>query len=489
MFSIDVNGAGMPAASASPTSIDFGSQAVSASSGAHRVTVTNTGPAPLTIYSMSLAGTNAREFSLRNSTCAGTIAAGGSCAADAVFTPAVAGARVATITLQSNASNGALSVALRGSGVVVSAPPPSPWASQDVGAVGVAGSVAYSGGTFTVRGSGADIWGSADAFRFAHQALTGDGTIVARVAAVDNVQAWTKAGVMIRDGAAAGAPNAAMIVSAGKGLSFQYRRTSGGITANVAAAGVAPQWVRLTRAGNIFTAAISSDGAAWTPAGQATIAMSSTVRIGLAVTSHSATQAAAGTFDHVSIAAASATSALPGGWQTTDIGASGKSGSASEAGGTFTVAGAGADIWGTADAFRYAYGTLAADGAIVARVATVQSINTWTKAGVMIRQSLAAGSAHASIFVTPAKGIAFQRRAASGGTTVSTTIAGAPPAYVKLTRAGNLVTASTSADGVVWKTVGQQTMSFSGAMWVGVAVSSHDVTQRATATFDRVTVN
>jgi len=132
---------------------------------------------------------------------------------------------------------------------------------------------------------------------------------------------------------------------------------------------------------------------------------------------------------------------------------------------------------------------LAADGSIVARVATVQSVSAWTKAGVMVRQSLAAGGAHASIFVTPGKGIAFQRRAASGGTSVSTTIAGAPPAYLKLSRAGNVVTASTSADGAAWKIVGQQTLPTSGPVWVGFAVSSHDATQPATATFDRIIVN
>jgi len=487
MFSVDVNGAGMPAVSASPTSIDFGSQPLAASSAGHHVTVTNTGRAPLTIYSMSIGGANARDFTMRTSTCAGTIAAGASCGADALFTPAAAGARVATITLQSNASNGALAIALRGSGAAVSSPPPTPWTSQDVGAVGVAGSATYSGGTFTVRGSGADIWGTSDAFQFVRETMTGDGSIVARVAAIDNVQAWTKAGVMIRDGTAAGAPNAAMIVSAARGASFQYRKTAGGTTANRPASGAAPQWVRLTRTGSVFVAAISADGAAWAPVGKATIAMPATVQIGLAVTSHSTALSAAATFDHVAIAAAVPT--LPAGWQTADVGAVGKSGSASEAGGTFTVAGAGADIWGTADAFRYAYRLLAADGSIVARVATVQSVSAWTKAGVMIRQSLSPASPHASLFVTPGKGIAFQRRTAAGGASLSTAIAGAAPAYVRLARAAGIVTASTSADGVAWKLVGQETVAGTGAVWVGIAVSSHDVTQRATAAFDRVVVN
>src|SRR6185436_19114387 len=63
---------------------------------------------------------------------------------------------------------------------------PSGWQSGDLGAVGV------------VRGAGADIWGTADAFRLAYQTLSGDGQIVARVASVQNINAWTKAGVMIR---------------------------------------------------------------------------------------------------------------------------------------------------------------------------------------------------------------------------------------------------------------------------------------------------
>ncbi|MEO8521227.1 MAG: hypothetical protein ABI603_07690, partial [Acidobacteriota bacterium] len=49
---------------------------------------------------------------------------------------------------------------------------------------------------------------------------------------------------------------------------------------------------------------------------------------------------------------------LPEGWSTTDIGAVGAAGSATGSGDAFTVQGAGADVWGTADAFRFAYTTL-----------------------------------------------------------------------------------------------------------------------------------
>ena len=83
---------------------------------------------------------------------------------------------------------------------------------------------------------------------------------------------------------------------------------------------------------------------------------------------------------------------LPAQWQTANIGAT-SGGGAGESGGTFTVTGAGADIWGTTDAFRYVYRTLTGDGTIVARVMSVQNLNAWTKAGVMIREVARSGIA------------------------------------------------------------------------------------------------
>ena len=51
---------------------------------------------------------------------------------------------------------------------------PSPWNTADIGAVGAPGSASYSSGTFTIAGSGADIWGTADEFRFVYQGASGD---------------------------------------------------------------------------------------------------------------------------------------------------------------------------------------------------------------------------------------------------------------------------------------------------------------------------
>jgi hypothetical protein len=178
---------------------------------------------------------------------------------------------------------------------------PSGWSHQDVGAVGVAGSASYSGGVFAINGAGADIWGTADAFHYAYQSLSGNGQITARVASVANVNAWTKAGVMIRGSLASNAAMAIMLVSPSKGTALQYRTSNGGSAANIAGPNVtAPYWVRMVRSGNTITASVSSNGSSWTTVGSVTLTLGSTVQIGLAVTSHNSSRLATASFDNVS---------------------------------------------------------------------------------------------------------------------------------------------------------------------------------------------
>ena len=184
---------------------------------------------------------------------------------------------------------------------------PSTWLTRDIGLVGQPGSASATSGTFTVSGAGADVWGTADAFRFAYQPLAGDVTITARVASIQGAQAWTKVGVMIRATTHAGSAHAFMLVSLSNGVAFQRRTTSSGTTTSTAAAGAAPRWVRLSRSGSIITASVSGDGRAWTVVGRETISMPSTALVGFAVSSHDSTRLATGTFDSVSISIAPST--------------------------------------------------------------------------------------------------------------------------------------------------------------------------------------
>jgi hypothetical protein len=180
---------------------------------------------------------------------------------------------------------------------------------------------------------------------------------------------------------------------------------------------------------------------------------------------------------------------LPNPWETADIGSCGVAGNASWRTDVFTGWGSGADIWNAADAFRFVYRPLTGDGEIRARVLGVENTNTWAKAGVMVRETLEAGSRHAMMVLTPGNGLSFQRRTATGGTSLSTSGgAAAAPRWVRVVRAGSTLTGSASTDGTTWTTVGTETIAMGEAVYVGLAVTSHDNAQRCTARFDNVSL-
>src|SRR5262249_6739600 len=139
---------------------------------------------------------------------------------------------------------------------------------------------------------------------------------------------------------------------------------------------------------------------------------------------------------------------VPSPWATQDVGPVGTPGSANFSNGVFTLQGAGADIWGDTDAFRFVYQAMSGDGEIVARVTGMQNTDTFAKAGLMLRQGLTASSAHVILDIRPGGNVEFMTRSTSGGQT--NYLGGTTrsfPAWLKLTRSGSTVTAATSADG------------------------------------------
>lgn len=178
---------------------------------------------------------------------------------------------------------------------------PNPWVTQDIGSVAVTGSATYASGVFTVAGSGADIWGTADAFQYVYQSASGDCSIVARVDSQQNTHAWAKAGVMIRETTVANSRQVMTVVTPSNGVAFQRRGSTGGSTSATTAGGVtAPRWVRIVRAGDTFTSFHSSDGVAWSQIGTPqTIVMGTEVQVGLCVTSHNNAVLSESTFSNV----------------------------------------------------------------------------------------------------------------------------------------------------------------------------------------------
>ncbi len=169
-----------------------------------------------------------------------------------------------------------------------------------------------------------------------------------------------------------------------------------------------------------------------------------------------------------------------------------------EAAGTITMSGGGTDIWNTADQFRFAFKSLTGDATIVAKVESLGNSDPWAKAGVMIRESLDAGSRYAIILASPANGVRFQGRLTTGAAAVSDSTAPAvptpeqialrAPVWVKLERKGSTFNGFYSTDGVKWTTMnwGPQTINMAGPIYIGLAVTSHNANASTTAVFSNV---
>jgi len=182
---------------------------------------------------------------------------------------------------------------------------PAPWTAQDIGSPALAGTTSLTAGAWTVTAAGTDIWAGSDQFRFISQPLVGDGEIIARVDGLVNTSTFAKAGVMVRGSTAVGAQNVLAYLSGGQGLISSRRTAVNGATSSTSStlvAGVAPQWVRITRVGNVFTAYWSTNGTAWTVLAAAqTIAMPASALAGMAVTSQNASMLTTAMFSNVSV--------------------------------------------------------------------------------------------------------------------------------------------------------------------------------------------
>jgi regulation of enolase protein 1 (concanavalin A-like superfamily) len=182
---------------------------------------------------------------------------------------------------------------------------PTLWLDADIGNVNLNGSAGYSGGRFSVKGAGSDIGLSADAFHFACQPLSGDGTIIAHVKTFQSQQSFdpsAKAGVMIRETLAANAAHVSTVLTASNGVHREYRTMAGGGSGDVTGPAVSvPYWLKLARGGNSFTAFTSSDGVTYAQIGVTTVNMASNAFVGLVVCSHNTNVMDTATFDNVAV--------------------------------------------------------------------------------------------------------------------------------------------------------------------------------------------
>jgi fibronectin type 3 domain-containing protein len=188
---------------------------------------------------------------------------------------------------------------------------------------------------------------------------------------------------------------------------------------------------------------------------------------------------------------ASATTGAAPSWADADIGAVAAAGSFTDNGTALTITGSGADIWSTADEFHFAYRQLTGDGTLIARVTTITNGNVWSKVGLMVRESLAPGSRHGTMYIGAGKGASFQYRVNNGGTsggdngdTILTL-----PRWIRIQRQGNTIIGYFSSDGVTWTQRGARTLTgLPSSVLIGVAYTSHVDGTIGSASLDNVSL-
>jgi hypothetical protein len=156
--------------------------------------------------------------------------------------------------------------------------------------------------------------------------------------------------------------------------------------------------------------------------------------------------------------------------------------------GEFTTKAGGSDIWNNADGFHFDYKEVSGDFEAKVRVESLLFTSAWSKAGLMVRESLEAGSRNYNTVVDPTAGANVWEpnyRADTNG--ASANVPGEiarvspvtyPNAWIKLTRAGQVITSFKSYNGVDWIQLAGVTNTtanpYPAKMLVGLCATAHD---------------
>ena len=189
-----------------------------------------------------------------------------------------------------------------------------------------------------------------------------------------------------------------------------------------------------------------------------------------------------------------------------DIGSPQLGGSAKQVEAGWDLIAGGADIWEKSDQFHFLYQQLSGDFDIAVRVECFTPAHLYSKAGLMIRETLNADSPHLMFLVfadnAPRNNnlgaYEMQFRSVAGGDCQAIYPAVRPPAppefpaaypnsWLRIQRRGDRFSAFASTDGKTWKVYAVQTLTLSSLVYVGPALTSHDPQKTAKACFRNYT--
>jgi hypothetical protein len=187
-----------------------------------------------------------------------------------------------------------------------------------------------------------------------------------------------------------------------------------------------------------------------------------------------------------------------------DIGNPAIAGSVKSSDGGFDVTAGGADVWGTRDEFNFAYIERTGDFDIMTRIESLSATHLYTKAGIMAREDLSSSCRHIFFQVFPNNdarnknngGYEFQYRQNKEGEMKAIYPERAegtpefpvsyPNTWIRLQRVKNAFTGYFSSDGINWKVYTTYSLELPAKVYLGLAVTSHDVSKPASAKFRNI---
>jgi outer membrane protein assembly factor BamB len=386
-------------------------------------------------------------------------------------------------------------------------PPPSDaqcprgWSCQDVGNPRTNGSENYSNKRWSIVGTGPGLANIADQLRFINQTVSGNIQIQAHILS----QQTSQAALMVRQSLYKGSPFYAVSLSPTGELTIKYRTGfDGGLTTIGSLPKVTlPSYLEIQRVDDQFRAAISTDGTHYTllPGSNAELTLPTKTFVGIAANSSTNGTAGVATYDDVTIGTPAGLPAAPlslspcaSNWSCSDIGNPQLVGDQVLTTNGLTLKGAGQDIWGVADQFRFVWQQMAGNSTISAHILAQTNTNSQAKAGIMLRSSIDANAPYYAAFVTPGAGLIVQYRSVPGLDThiFATDNKISAPIYLQVARWNNIFTTYTSTDGVNWTPVAGSSIAIemNNSLLLGLVTTSHKATALNTATFAAIkTVN
>lgn len=203
-------------------------------------------------------------------------------------------------------------------------------------------------------------------------------------------------------------------------------------------------------------------------------------------------QSGTGPFSSVSSATPKATEALPSDWSITEIGIHDKGNAqyTEVGGGTFVVNGYGENIGNTTDNVTFVYSEANGNATVTGRIIDISG--RLAKAGLMIRESLKAGSKTVTMTLGEGGG-RFARMGYRSSTDqkMSSTLGNTYtwiPAWFRIERSDDKFTVFESSDGQTWFEVDSVNIEMSSFYYIGMVVCSGNGSERNTIVFDNLKV-